>query len=287
MIIKKRRIAVRSQPNFQATVSVSDDDESGEKLRMNMGTCYFPKDIESNPESLGQDAHFTKKDKPLEWLMVLVVGLKRPGRAVNLKKILLKAHSKTAAIGSSTACVVSLKGDRLCYANVGDSGFMVFRGKRLVYRSPTQQNYFNCPFSLGNWVGEGKRPVSVFLGEFDVEQGDIVVAGSDGVFDNLFGSEIEEILQESEGRPWPQDLAWTIATVASMNSTSEEYDSPFAIAAESEGIEHVGGKIDDITVIVAVIELDQPRVSQEERRRRRRRRRSNTHSFMTRDKLVL
>lgn len=288
MIIKKRRIAVRSQPNFQATVSVSDDDESGEKLRMNMGTCYFPKDIESNPESLGQDAHFICQERQTfgvadgvggwakkgidsgifarELMSNCLTSLRslKPGRAVNLKKILLKAHSKTAAIGSSTACVVSLKGDRLCYANVGDSGFMVFRGKRLVYRSPTQQNYFNCPFSLGNWVGEGKRPVSVFLGEFDVEQGDIVIAGSDGVFDNLFGSEIEEILQESEGRPWPQDLAWTIATVASMNSTSEEYDSPFAITAESEGIEHVGGKIDDITVIVAVIELDQPRVSQEE-----------------------
>jgi hypothetical protein len=27
------------------------DDESSEKLRMNMGICYFPKDIESNPKS--------------------------------------------------------------------------------------------------------------------------------------------------------------------------------------------------------------------------------------------
>jgi protein phosphatase PTC7 len=42
-----------------------------------------------------------------------------------------------------------------------------------------------------------------------------------------------------------------------MNSTSEDYDSPFAVAAESEGIEHIEGKVDDITVIIAVIELDQ------------------------------
>jgi protein phosphatase PTC7 len=88
-----------------------------------------------------------------------------------------------------------------------------------------------------------------------VEQGDIVVAGTDGLFDNLFGSEIEEILQETEGRSCLQDLAWTIATVASMNSTSEDYDSPFAVAAESAGLEHIGGKVDDIIVIVAVIEL--------------------------------
>ncbi|KAB5521325.1 hypothetical protein DKX38_025644 [Salix brachista] len=282
MIIKKRKICVRSLSDFQATVSVSDDDESSGRLKMDMGTCYFPKDFDSNPESLGQDAHFICQERQAFGVADGVGGWARkgidsgifarelmsnylaslrslnPGRAVDLKETLLKAHSRTAATGSSTACVVSLEGDRLCYANVGDSGFMVFRGKRLVYRSPTQQNYFNRPFSLGNWVGEGKRPVSVFLGEFDVEQGDIVVAGSDGVFDNLFGSEIEEILQESDGEPWPQDLAWSIATVASMNSVSQEYDSPFAIAAESEGIEHVGGKIDDITAIVAVIELDQP-----------------------------
>ncbi|KAJ6301676.1 hypothetical protein OIU77_015899 [Salix suchowensis] len=277
MIIKKRSLS-----DFQATVSVSDDDESSGRLKMDMGTCYFPKDFDSNPESLGQDAHFICQERQAFGVADGVGGWARkgidsgifarelmsnylaslrslnPGRAVDLKETLLKAHSKTAATGSSTACVVSLEGDRLCYANVGDSGFMVFRGKRLVYRSPTQQNYFNRPFSLGNWAGEGKRPVSVFLGEFDVEQGDVVVAGSDGVFDNLFGSEIEEILQESEGESWPQDLAWSIATVASMNSVSQEYDSPFAIAAESEGIEHVGGKIDDITAIVALIELDQP-----------------------------
>ncbi|XP_061986306.1 probable protein phosphatase 2C 55 [Populus nigra] len=145
----------------------------------------------------------------------------KPKGDVNLKKILLKAHSKTVALGSSTACVVTLKRDRLCYANVGDNGFMVFRGKRLVYRSPTQHNFFNYPFLLGNWV----------------QRGDIVVAGTDGLFDNLFSSEIEEILQEHGGRSYPQDLAWTITTVASMNSTSEDYDSPFAVAAESEGIE--------------------------------------------------
>uniref|UniRef100_A0A6N2LZG3 Protein phosphatase n=1 Tax=Salix viminalis TaxID=40686 RepID=A0A6N2LZG3_SALVM len=246
MIIKKRSLS-----DFQATVSVSDDDESSGRLKMDMGTCYFPKDFDSNPESLGQDAHFICQERQAFGVADGVGGWARKGIdsgifARELMSNYLASLRFKSCVRSSTACVVSLEGDRLCYANVGDSGFMVFRGKRLVYRSPTQQNYFNRPFSLGNWVGEGKRPVSVFLGEFDVEQGDVVVAGSDGVFDNLFGSEIEEILQESDGESWPQDLAWSIATVASMNSVSQEYDSPFAIAAESEGIEHVGGKIDDI-----------------------------------------
>ncbi|KAJ6423540.1 hypothetical protein OIU84_024496 [Salix udensis] len=229
MIIKKRSLS-----DFQATVSVSDDDESSGRQAFGVA------DGVGGWARKGIDSGIFARELMSNYLASL--RSLNPGRAVDLKETLLKAHSMTAATGSSTACVVSLEGDRLCYANVGDSGFMVFRGKRLVYRSPTQQNYFNRPFSLGNWVGEGKRPVSVFLGEFDVEQGDVVVAGSDGVFDNLFGSEIEEILQESDGEPWPQDLAWSIATVASMNSVSQEYDSPFAIAAESQGIEHVGGQ---------------------------------------------
>jgi|UniRef100_A0A2K1YI60 protein phosphatase PTC7 len=49
MIIKKRR--------FQATVTVPDYESKG-NLKMNLGFCYLPKKLESNPESLGEDAHF-------------------------------------------------------------------------------------------------------------------------------------------------------------------------------------------------------------------------------------
>ena len=31
-------------------------------------------------------------------------------------------------------------------ANLGDSGFMVLRGKRVVFRSRTQQHQFNFPY---------------------------------------------------------------------------------------------------------------------------------------------
>lgn len=33
-------------------------------------------------------------------------------------------------------------------ANIGDSGFMVVRGGRVVHRSHEQQHYFNTPYQL-------------------------------------------------------------------------------------------------------------------------------------------
>lgn len=52
--------------------------------------------------------------------------------------------------GSSTACVVILnRTDCKVYtANIGDSGFLVFRQGKVVHRSEEQQHYFNTPFQL-------------------------------------------------------------------------------------------------------------------------------------------
>lgn len=33
--------------------------------------------------------------------------------------------------------------------NVGDSGFMIFRYGRMIYKSSIQQHFFNCPCQLG------------------------------------------------------------------------------------------------------------------------------------------
>ncbi|KAJ4849329.1 hypothetical protein Tsubulata_032436 [Turnera subulata] len=100
--------------------------------------------------------------------------------------------------GSSTACIATLRREdnKLCYANVGDNGFLVFQNKRLLFCSPTQQHHFNCPYQLKKG-GEAR----VCEGEVEVEGGDVVVAGSDGLLDNLFVEEKERILEDTvEGR---------------------------------------------------------------------------------------
>ncbi|KAG8146026.1 putative Protein phosphatase PTC7-like protein [Naja naja] len=57
---------------------------------------------------------------------------------------------KAPLLGSSTACIVVLDRStrRLHTANLGDSGFLVVRGGRVVHRSDEQQHYFNTPFQL-------------------------------------------------------------------------------------------------------------------------------------------
>lgn len=63
--------------------------------------------------------------------------------------------------------------------------------------------------------------------------GDIVVAGSDGLFDNLYESEIEELVSRGVGDGnFPADLASSIAQFALINSVDNCAISPFTIAAQ-------------------------------------------------------
>ncbi|KAF7803256.1 putative protein phosphatase 2C 55 [Senna tora] len=140
--------------------------------------------------------------------------------------------------------------------NVGDSGFMIFRKNRLAFRSPVQQRRFNAPYQLGRLKKLDKPDCCVEL-EIDVEGGDVVVFGTDGVFDNMFGREIESYVRismnEDGDRMEAEKLAWMIADVALCNSQSKRRRTPFAEEAEKAGRKHAGGKIDDITVLVAYI----------------------------------
>ena len=84
--------------------------------------------------------------------------------------------------------------------------------------------------------------------------------GSDGVFDNLFDEQItkecirpnlrDRILKD------PQTAAQCVSSMAEVYSYSETFESPWTVAAVAEGKKRekeLGGKQDDITVIVAQI----------------------------------
>ncbi|KAJ1945735.1 hypothetical protein EC988_005689, partial [Linderina pennispora] len=91
--------------------------------------------------------------------------------------------------GSSTACVVVLRGDELRVANLGDCSLTVVRQGDMVYRTEEQQHSFNFPYQLGTEEhSDGPSDAQVF--RLKVQRGDIVIVGSDGVFDNLFDDDI-------------------------------------------------------------------------------------------------
>lgn len=58
----------------------------------------------------------------------------------------LRRSGKVAA-GSSTACILNLSKTtgEMTTCNLGDSAFLLIRDKKIVYESPSQQHYFNCP----------------------------------------------------------------------------------------------------------------------------------------------
>ncbi|CEL92674.1 unnamed protein product [Vitrella brassicaformis CCMP3155] len=187
--------------------------------------------------------------------------------------------------GSTTAVVAALDdvGHRLGVANVGDSGIIVFRRGpdgllSFVLRTEEQQHYFNCPFQLTKMPnepndGEGDTPKDADLYSLPVQEGDLIIVGSDGFFDNLFDHEIAAIAArfvsplEAEAiqsdptqqadlgnlaRPSdPKKIAEALAQAAYARSHDSKADTPWnARLQEMEGMSNKGGKKDDITVVV-------------------------------------
>lgn len=155
-------------------------------------------------------------------------------------------------MGSSTALCLTLDGNVLRGANLGDSGFLVVRQGQLLHRQKEQQHGFNFPFQLGTQSTDSPHDAHVV--ELELELGDVVVAATDGVLDNLFAEDIVGIVSEGLGlAKTAADLAQRIAHVASVRANSPAGRTPFSVAANAAGYRFDGGKLDDITVCVGIL----------------------------------
>jgi protein phosphatase PTC7 len=120
----------------------------------------------------------------------------------SLKQFLINAVARNRHIGSSTAVLATMdvKDDgvvamRTC--NLGDSGYVIFRAPSLgstnqeplevYFRSKEQQYSFNFPYQCGT---QSESPALAFDIEHEMKDRDIVVMGSDGLFDNLYHEDI-------------------------------------------------------------------------------------------------
>eukprot|EP00834_Sanchytrium_tribonematis_P004373 NODE_211_length_12764_cov_0.923727.p5 type:complete len:260 gc:universal NODE_211_length_12764_cov_0.923727:6250-5471(-) len=152
--------------------------------------------------------------------------------------------------GSCTVLVGQLKNDILDVASLGDCQLLIYRNSQLVFKSDEQYHFFNCPFQLG--TNSMDTPSDCQIVHFPVQKGDLLVCGTDGLFDNLWDEDIEEILMKH--KPDYKKCAKALVDEAMNKSVDPTYDeSPFQLKASDEGLYHIGGKLDDTTVIVGEI----------------------------------
>lgn len=89
----------------------------------------------------------------------------------------------------------------------------------------------------------------------DIYHNDILVLGTDGLFDNLFDVRIIELIKPfvrtSDNILDLTLVAEIVAKEAEKFSRNQGYMSPFAKTARDHFYDYVGGKPDDITVAVA------------------------------------
>jgi protein phosphatase PTC7 len=106
------------------------------------------------------------------------------------KNLLVDAAGQNTETGSCTACIVQLdeQAPVMTTYNLGDSGYMILRSSSgskdldIFFQSKEQQHAFNFPFQVGT---NGDAPDSGELNAHNVENGDIIVLGTDGLWDNL------------------------------------------------------------------------------------------------------
>lgn len=208
--------------------------------------------------------------------------------------ILANAYSKTVKdgkvkAGSSTACIASLRKTVdgrhvLDVANLGDSGVMVVRDREQLFRVHEKVHGFNAPFQLAvlpkHMMGRAftDKPADSVREAVFVEEGDVVVMGTDGLFDNRFNSELAADAGWI-GRPqesvvakipligfWlrgflddekveyidPYRVTQRIVSDAYKTSLKKDGNSPWASMLRQYGDDKAeGGKTDDITVLLS------------------------------------
>ena len=131
---------------------------------------------------------------------------------------------------------------------------------KIIFKSEYQLYEFNFPYQLAVYSdGEGDTESLKNIGKntqkkLILKSGDVVLLMTDGVFDNLFDIELEKITNSLMLNVKPaQELAESIGHSAKNRSLQYHANTPFIEGAKMCGKEFYGGKIDDITVVVAIM----------------------------------
>ncbi|QYS98824.1 Protein phosphatase [Trichoderma simmonsii] len=166
----------------------------------------------------------------------------------------------------------------LYVTNLGDCQVLVLRPRDegVVFKTTEQWHWFDCPRQLGTNSPDTPKENAV-VDVVDLEEGDVVLAMSDGVIDNLWGHEIATRVFQSikeweakKGADGDADrtggrnggmsvVAQDLVAAAKVIALDPYAESPFMEHAIEEGLASEGGKLDDISVVAALCVRDTER----------------------------
>lgn len=126
----------------------------------------------------------------------------------------------------------------------------------IIYQSEEQQHSFNFPFQIGT---HGDDPNKADNTSHIINNNDIIILGTDGLFDNLYGEDIRNIVEQYLKNNKDIDcnnLSKILCEEAFKKGDLKDYLSPFAKRAREAGYNYNGGKSDDITVVVGILKIN-------------------------------
>ncbi|KAG2554136.1 hypothetical protein PVAP13_9KG643300 [Panicum virgatum] len=168
------------------------------------------------------------------------------------EEVLAKAADEARCPGSSTVLVAHFDGQVLHASNIGDSGFLVIRNGEVYEKSKPMTYGFNFPLQ----IEKGDDPLKL-VQEYaiDLQEGDVIVTATDGLFDNVYEEEVAGTVSKSlEADLKPTEIAELLVARAKEVGRRGFGSSPFSDAALDAGyLGYSGGKLDDVTVVVSIV----------------------------------
>ncbi|XP_018628418.1 probable protein phosphatase 2C 1 isoform X2 [Nicotiana tomentosiformis] len=145
-------------------------------------------------------------------------------------------------------------------ASVGDCGLRIVRKGQMIFSTFPQEHYFDCPYQLSS-EAVTQTYLDAIISSVDMKEGDTIIMGSDGLFDNVFDQEIVSVMTTHDN---VSNAAKALAELAKNHSVDTKFDSPYSLEARARGFDVpwwkkffgmklTGGKLDDITVIVGKV----------------------------------
>ncbi|RZC90651.1 hypothetical protein C5167_028483 [Papaver somniferum] len=205
--------------NFNGGVLAIADGVSGLSLRLNFRWAEKNVDPSFFPKELMANASYLIDKEEVEYEPQILLG---------------RAHAATSSRGSATVIVAMLeKTGVLKIANVGDCGLRVLRKGRLIFATTPQEHYFDCPYQLSS-EAISQTYLDATVSNIDVMEGDKIIMGSDGLFDNVYDHEIVSTISRINN---VAEAAKALAILANEHSRDANFDSPYSLEARDRGFD--------------------------------------------------